>query len=195
MAVKVIFGLGNPGVKYAKTRHNAGAMVVDRIAQENGKKFRLAIFQSALLCEFKLGTERLILAKSTTYMNNSGVAVNKVLQRFDVSLNDMLVVYDDVDLPLGTMRFRVNGSSGGQKGMESIIEATKTMQINRLRVGIGMPQGFGDLSDYVLADFDRKESEIVDGVISQAAKVCSGWARLGSDYVMKNYSNLVKIGE
>jgi len=193
--VKIIFGLGNPGKEYAKTRHNAGAMVVERIAEINGKRFRSSFLLSSLMCEVKFGPETALLVKPVTYMNNSGTAVKKVLGKYKIKLNDVLVVYDDVALPLGVLRFRLNGSAGGQKGMASVIETVGTNEISRLRVGIDKPAGISDLADYVLADFNRNEIETVDKAIVQAATLCDSWVQSGSDYVIKNYGNLVKGGE
>lgn len=193
--MKIIFGLGNPGKEYAKTRHNAGAMVVERIAEINGKRFRSSFLLSSLMCEVKFGPETALLVKPVTYMNNSGTAVKKVLGKYKIKLNDVLVVYDDVALPLGVLRFRLNGSAGGQKGMASVIETVGTNEISRLRVGIDKPAGISDLADYVLADFNRNEIETVDKAIVQAATLCDSWVQSGSDYVIKNYGNLVKGGE
>ena len=170
------------------TRHNAGFMVVSRLAENCNGRFKSSFFLNASLCEVKIGDKRALLVKQTAYMNNAGPVVKKVLGRFKVDMAGVMVVHDDVDLPLGTLRFRTSGSAGGQRGMASIIDTLNTQELNRLRIGIGRPQDSLDTADYVLSEFNRNELEAAQGAISSAAKACEDWVKFGGEYVMKNYN-------
>jgi PTH1 family peptidyl-tRNA hydrolase len=120
-------------------------------------------------------------------MNNSGLCSRKVLYRYVIPEENLLVVYDDADLPLGTIRFRRKGSSGGHQGMASVIDNIKSQDINRLRIGISKPFD-ADLTEHVLSDFSLEEKIILNEAISKAASGCIDWVNLGSDYVMRNYN-------
>jgi len=147
----LIIGLGNPGKKYASTRHNVGWLVIDALAKQLKIKFRKL---SRLQAEIALG-EGIILAKPLTFMNNSGRAVAGLIKHFGIPTEDVAVVYDDLDLPVGKTRERHQGSSGGHRGMQSIIDRLKTTAIARIRIGIG--RGVGDPSEFVLQPFTRTE--------------------------------------
>lgn len=166
--IKLVVGLGNPGEKYKETRHNVGFMVIDELV----KRFRLKEFREESLSHvyrMRLGGREVILAKPQTFMNNSGLAVENLLEENGISPQEMLVVYDDLDLPPGTTRLRLKGSSGGHKGMESIIKTIKTEQFPRLRIGIGRPKSKGDVVNYVLSPFSGEEKQIIRRAISRAA--------------------------
>lgn len=186
--MKIIFGLGNPGQKYAMTRHNAGFMVVSRVAENCNGRFKSSFFLSASLCEVEIDNKHALLVKQSAYMNNAGVVVKKVLGRFKADISSVMVVHDDVDLPLGALRFRRSGSAGGQRGMMSIIDTLNTQDLSRLRVGVGRPQGATDTADYVLNEFDRNELEVAQKAISLAAQACEDWVKLGGEYVMTYYN-------
>ena len=114
--------------------------------------------------------------------------MKKVLGRFKADISSVMVVHDDVDLPLGALRFRRSGSAGGQRGMMSIIDTLNTQDLSRLRVGVGRPQGATDTADYVLNEFDRNELEVAQKAISLAAQACEDWVKLGGEYVMTYYN-------
>ena len=163
----LLAGLGNPGLRYSNTRHNLGFMLVDRLASESGKKFD-HLLPTCQVCPVKRLDRQLILAKPMTYMNRSGVAVRELLSRYSADPSQLIVAYDEVALPLGNIRLRLKGSSGGQKGMQSIIDALGTTEIARLRMGIDGERSPADLTDYVLSEFGRKERPIVEEVLDQA---------------------------
>lgn len=165
--MRLIVGLGNPGDRYASTRHNIGFMALDRIAQAYGIAVGKKGFQS-LHGSGKVGECKVILVKPQTFMNRSGEAVGEVAAYFRISPCDILVIYDDVDLPFGRLRIRPNGGSGGQRGMASIISTLGTDGFPRVRVGIGRPEG-GDVSGYVLSAFNGDERKVLDTVVERVA--------------------------
>ena len=165
--MRLIVGLGNPGDRYASTRHNIGFMALDRIAQAYGIAVGKKGFQS-LHGSGKVGECKVILVKPQTFMNRSGEAVGEVAAYFRISPCDMLVIYDDIDLPFGRLRVRGGGGSGGQRGMASIISTLGTDEFPRVRVGIGRPEG-GDVSGYVLSAFNSDERKVLDTVVGRVA--------------------------
>lgn len=186
--MKIIFGLGNPGLKYKNTRHNIGFKVVDRLAGNQGLRFKRSFKLNAYIAKFRVNKEDIVLVKPHTYMNRSGACVGKILRYYKVSPEDCLIIYDDVDLPLGILRLRVKGSAGGHRGMSSIIETVDSEVLNRLRIGIDKPVSNVDLSDYVLSEFSSKQMEALEEAVSKAVSACIDWVNLGNDYVMKNYN-------
>lgn len=176
----MIFGLGNPGKKYEKNRHNAGFRVVDKLAEKGKCSFKKRLEFNAAIAVFNeaVSQEEVYLVKPQTFMNNSGLAAAKIINRFDVAFSDILVVYDDVDLPLGSLRLKQKGSSGGQKGMASIINVLGTQEIQRLRIGID--RASLDTAEYVLSDFTKAEEEILTDVLGQAVSACLTWIESGS---------------
>ncbi|AEH50923.1 aminoacyl-tRNA hydrolase [Pseudothermotoga thermarum] len=160
----VVVGLGNPGPKYAFNRHNVGFMVVDRFAEINRCKWVLQKLYAESCCG------NFWLLKPLTYMNASGVAVREFLTSACLSVNNLIVVYDDVDLPCGKLRIRPKGSSGGHKGLESIIKELGTPDFIRIRIGIGPKPRDLSLADFVLQDFTKEELLIIDKVIDLAIK-------------------------
>ncbi len=165
--MRLIVGLGNPGDRYASTRHNIGFMALDRIAQAYGIAVGKKGFQS-LHGSGKVGECKVILVKPQTFMNRSGEAVGEVAAYFRISPCDILVIYDDIDLPFGRLRVRGGGGSGGQRGMASIIATLGTDEFPRVRVGIGRPEG-GDVSGYVLSPFNGDERKVLDTVVERVA--------------------------
>jgi PTH1 family peptidyl-tRNA hydrolase len=164
--MKLIVGLGNPGTEYERTRHNVGWMVLDAFA----KKFRIDITRhekSAMTGTGRVAGGSVMLAKPLTYMNLSGDAVRLLSNAYLDSSDDLLVVYDDIDLPVGKLRIRPNGSSGTHNGMRSIISTLSTENFPRLRVGIGGPAGV-QLRDHVLDEFNAEEQPVVDRAIERA---------------------------
>ncbi len=187
----LIAGLGNPGRQYSENRHNVGFMLVSRLADRLGVSFsRLeskALVTKAVHKEF-----RLVLAKPQTYMNLSGQAVSALLRFYKVPLENLLIAYDDVDLPLGTIRLRPGGSSGGQKGMGSIIEHLGTQEFPRLRIGIGRPPGRMDAAAYVLQDFSRGEIQILDEVLERGVQAVLTFVTDGLNTAMNQYNGIIE---
>ena len=184
--MKLIAGLGNPGIKYARNRHNVGFMALDKLARAEQKKFERQRFNAQLL-EINLAGERVLLVKPQTYMNLSGTAVQKLAAFYRIPRADVLVVYDDLDLPLGKIRLRANGSSGGHHGMESIINHLGGSDIPRLRIGIGRPNPTQDIG-HVLGNFHEDEMSILDDVLSRAEKALRVWARDGIVKAMNEFN-------
>lgn len=161
MKNKLIVGLGNPGKEYDKTRHNIGFMAVDYLAESKQVDFKTHKKSNSEIAE----TEHLILAKPHTFMNNSGRAVKKLISYFNVADSDILVIYDDVDLSIGEVRYREEGGSAGHKGMQSIIDNLNTNLIKRIRIGVG-DSGERDTSDYVLGKFSVSELKKIKPAIA-----------------------------
>ncbi|NCC54189.1 MAG: aminoacyl-tRNA hydrolase [Erysipelotrichia bacterium] len=155
--MKLIVGLGNPGKEYEKTRHNAGFMVMDKIAQELRVDINTSKFKG-MYTKINVKKESVILLKPQTYMNLSGESVREIMDYFKIDINDLLVIYDDLDLPVGKIRLRSKGSAGGQNGVKNIIQHLGTQQFNRIRVGIGKDEKI-PVVDYVLGKV-RKEDLI-----------------------------------
>lgn len=164
----LLVGLGNPGRKYQTHRHNIGFMLMDRLAADHQLSFGRVQHQ-ALVANGLIGGRAVILAKPQTYMNESGRAVSQLLNFFKLPLENLLVAYDDLDLPLGTVRFRSAGGAGGQKGIRSIIDSVGSQAFARVRLGIGRPPGQMDPADYVLRPFRGEEEVLRDIVLSEAA--------------------------
>lgn len=174
--MKLIVGLGNPGKKYEATRHNIGFVVVSALADKWKIKLNSKVFKS-FVGKGKFFKEDVIIALPQCYMNNSGEVVAPLLSRKKVKLKDLLVICDDVNLSLGIMRIRAKGSSGGHKGLESIIGRLGTGEFSRLRMGIGEKGLKGNLSDYVLLPFDKNEKQILGEVVNSAVSCCEIWIR------------------
>lgn len=164
MSPKLIVGLGNPGAKYVKTRHNAGFMVLDKIAKQEQTAFKV---HKKTECQIaKMG--EIILAKPAAFMNNSGRAIAKLINYFKIDKDGVLVVYDDVDLALGAIRFRKEGSSAGHRGMQSVIDAFATNKIKRVRIGVGKSPKI-ETDKYVLQNFLSDELKQMKAAINEAA--------------------------
>ncbi|WP_461832680.1 aminoacyl-tRNA hydrolase [Aquifex sp.] len=169
MDIRLVVGLGNPGKEYEKTRHNVGFMVLDSLVKTLRAK---GPYEEALSLTYRLRlpNKEVIFAKPMTYMNNSGAAVFNLLEEYKLSPEEMIVVYDDLDLPLGSMRLRLKGSSGGHRGVESIIKYIGTQNFPRLRIGIGRPKKKEDVVKYVLSPFPPEEEKIISNVIKKAVR-------------------------
>lgn len=176
--MKLIVGLGNPGRKYEKTRHNIGFRVASALADKWKIKLNSKAFKS-FIGKGEIFGKEVVVSLPQTYMNNSGEAVASLASRKKVELRDLFVISDDVNIPLGTMRIRAKGSSGGHKGLQSIAEALGSGDFSRLRIGIGKEGLKGDLSDYVLSPFDKDELKILDSAIEAAVECCEVWIEEG----------------
>ena len=186
----IIVGLGNPGNKYEKTRHNAGFMFVDYVCKANKTVFKLKKEFEAEVAEIFINNEKHILVKPITYMNNSGNAVYKVMNFYkknnDININDLIVIYDDMDLPIGSLRIRKNGSSGGHNGMKSIISCVGSTEFKRIRIGIGHPEE--NQIDFVLGKFSKREGEYIQNILDISPNLIDDLIIKGIDYVMNNYN-------
>lgn len=185
--MKWLVGLGNPGREYEKTRHNVGFRVIDRLSGKCGIPLKMTKWQ-ALLGEGKIDGEKFLLVKPLTYMNRSGEAVQKVLHWYKLSLEELLVVYDDLDLPVGKLRLREKGSAGGHNGMKSIIAHLGSDSFKRIRIGIGRPPEGMQVPDYVLSPFSKGESALVDQSLAKAAEAVRLWAKTPFAQVMNQYN-------
>ncbi len=185
--MKLIIGLGNPGRRYRDTRHNVGFGVVDELARRTGAEFEAAP-ADALMARAKAAGESVILAKPLTLMNLSGAAVAELAHYYRIAAADLLVVADDVSLPLGRLRARAQGSDGGHKGLRSIIERLGSEDFARLRVGVGRGDPRRELADHVLARFDPEERPIVDDAILRAADAAGVFVTDGIDVVMNRFN-------
>ena len=167
--MKIIVGLGNPGVQYRMSRHNIGFQILDRLAQISHLSIRTKRFQS-LYGKGSIDTQQVILAKPITFMNRSGEAVKKATDFFQLGVEDLVVVHDDLDLPFGRLRFKRRGGDGGHQGVRSIIESLGENKFLRLKVGVGRPPEGMDPAEYVLEAFDKMEQSRLDQVLSQGAE-------------------------
>ncbi len=167
--IYLIVGLGNPGVKYELTRHNIGFQVVDFIANKIDEKFKRVQF-NALIAKGSYKGKKIILTKPQTFMNNSGQSVGSLARYYKVDFENVIVIFDDVDLPFETIRVRSEGGSGGHKGMKSIIQHLgNSQEFPRIRFGVGRPPGRMDTADYVLQRFNKEEEKFIDLYIQKAS--------------------------
>ena len=186
----LIVGLGNPVLAYRHNRHNVGFMVADALADKLEIPLKRVKFK-AQIGNGKLEDIPIIIAKPLTFMNKSGEAVAPLVRYFKVPLERLLVIHDDMDLPLGTLRMRPSGGSAGHNGMLSIFDKLGTNAIPRLRVGIGRPPGRMDPADYVLQDFPRSEEELLSMVIAQACEAALAFITTGLEKAMNTYNGEV----
>lgn len=192
--MKLIVGLGNPGKEYKNTRHNSGYMAMERIADTLGVSLITQKWNS-LLTNAMIDNEKVILVKPLTYMNDSGSAVSQIASYYQIEEEDILIIHDDMDLPTGALRIRPNGSSGGQKGMESIIKALGTNKIARIRVGVGHSEkgNHAVVPDWVLSPVPKAEKEKFEHAIDFAAKAAIAWVSEDMNIVMSKYN--IRISE
>ncbi|MGE0481556.1 MAG: aminoacyl-tRNA hydrolase [Phycisphaerae bacterium] len=186
--MKLVVGLGNPGPQYAASRHNIGFMVLDELARrwKTGPGRFDRDFQGAL-AEAQRGDERVLLLKPATYMNLSGQSVASVVRFYRLALADMLVVSDDLDLPPGAMRIRAAGSSGGHRGLDSIIRMLASQEFARARIGIGKVHRDATV-DYVLGRVDARERNVFDEAIRAAADAVDCWVTNGAQTTMNRFN-------
>jgi len=165
---RVVVGLGNPGPEYQDTRHNVGQRVLDVLAKTVRGSWRRD--GATIVARGRWRGEEVRLVKPQAFMNESGPVVAKALRRAEAGPTDLILVYDDIDLPLGTVRLRMKGSHGGHNGVRSVIDALGTEQIKRVKVGVGRPDQKGDVPDHVLTSFERDELPLVDAAVAQAVE-------------------------
>ncbi|HEO5651372.1 TPA: aminoacyl-tRNA hydrolase [Streptococcus agalactiae] len=165
--VKMIVGLGNPGSKYNDTKHNIGFMAVDRIVKNLDVNFTEdKNFKAEIGSDFING-EKIYFIKPTTFMNNSGIAVKALLTYYNISIKDMIIIYDDLDMEVGKIRFRQKGSAGGHNGIKSIIAHLGTQGFDRIKVGIGRPNGRMTVINHVLGKFDKNDEIMISNTLDK----------------------------
>ena len=187
--MKLIVGLGNPGREYRDTRHNVGFKVADELARRAGLEFSLAPSQvPETFVAKRFGPTPTLIAKPLTFMNRSGDAVAALAHYFDIVLDDLLVVVDDVDLPFGRLRARARGSAGTHNGLRSLVSRLGSTEFPRLRLGVGRGDARRDLADHVLATFERDEMGALEEFITRAADAAEMFAVEGIGKVMNAYN-------
>ncbi len=185
--MKIVVGLGNPGSEYTRTRHNIGFEVLDELARRWQAVSPKTKFQ-AEICETSFQGEKVVLAAPQTYMNLSGQSVAQIVKFYQAQPGDVLVICDDMNIPLGRLRFRGSGSAGGQKGLKNIIDCLATEHVPRLRFGIGRPPGQMDAVNFVLAKFRKQEWDEVLTLIQRAADGVETWIREGVPTAMNLFN-------
>ncbi|MGB7767754.1 MAG: aminoacyl-tRNA hydrolase [Verrucomicrobiia bacterium] len=187
----LIVGLGNPGAEYTKTRHNAGFLLVEKLAArwrvdwKNERKF------NARMARAERHGRRVLLCQPQTFMNSSGAAVGVLTNFYQLPLKQLLVMVDDADLPLGEIRLRAGGSSGGHHGLESIGQHLGSREFARLRLGIGRQDGAREITDYVLSRFDPAETALMKQVLDRAASQAECWLNDGIQKAMNRFNGVV----
>ena len=179
--MKLVVGLGNPGLKYKNTRHNLGFRVVDALLKDFKARTRVDSESSCLKAKLDFKEESFVLCKPLTFMNLSGSTVVKLAQMHRLKPEDILVLCDDIHLELGRIKIKAAGSSGGHKGLESIINSLKSNAFSRLRIGIAAPLSRGELSGYVLAHFSSQEDRVIRSSITKAKEAVLCWLEKGRE--------------
>jgi PTH1 family peptidyl-tRNA hydrolase len=185
--MKLVAGLGNPGARYRGTRHNVGFEVVDLVARRIGAGFDAAP-ADALQAKWRLADDVVLLVKPLTYMNVSGQAVAALSRYYKVALPDVLIVCDDVNLPLGRLRVRANGSEGGHNGLRSVAAEFGSIDYARLRIGVGRGDSRRDLADHVLARFEPDEMSGIEAAVARAADAVGTWVSDGLAKTMNTFN-------
>lgn len=188
--MKAVIGLGNPGLRYHNTKHNAGFMLLDHIVQEMKLVYRNDF--RGKMAEGRLEGEKVLLLKPYTYMNLSGLAVVQLAGFYKVSPHDILVIHDDLDLPLGRIRLRPKGSSGGHKGLKSIIAELGSQEFWRLKIGVGRPQEEGDIVSHVLSSFKKDEKVIIREALNRAGNAVQLWLKDEGEQAMNIYNREIE---
>lgn len=178
--MKIIVGLGNIGTRYDETRHNTGFMVVDQLARDYHLGAFTHLKQEAVAVSGIINGEKVMLVKPTTFMNDSGRAVGPLVDYYDIDLDDLVIVNDDLDMPVGKVRLKTHGASGGHNGLKSIISALGTKNFNRVKVGIDHPQ-HGTVVSHVLGKFSKEERPKFDQAVEQAEHALEDWIN-GEDF-------------
>lgn len=183
----LIVGLGNPGKTYDHTRHNIGFAAVEKLAKKHGLEFKKQLKFKGALATGKVGEDPVMLLMPLTFMNLSGEAVALVMHYYQINLSRLIILTDDVDLPLGQLRIRINSGSGGHNGLKSIEECLQTNRYPRLRIGVGDREE-GELADHVLSRFSEEEEKLVPGVLERVVQAVEIWLDKGLTSAM-NFAN------
>ena len=184
--MKLIVGLGNPGKKYEKTRHNAGFRFIDSYVESNNLIFNKEKF-SGLYTDFIYNDEKVILLKPEKYMNLSGEVISEYMKFFKINIEDILIIYDDLDTPLGTLKLKYQGSSGGHNGLKDIENHLKTTEYKRIKLGIGNDKS-KDTIDYVIGKMPKKELEMLNSINKHATNIIEDYLNLTFDNLMNKYN-------
>ncbi len=190
--MRAVVGLGNPGEEYAGTPHNAGFAVVDEVTHRWSCRLRRSWRAKALVGKTAVGGSDVLVVKPETFMNLSGEAVSSVLRYWKLAPEDLIVVVDDADLPLGTIRIRAKGGSGGHRGLTSVIESLKSESFARVRIGIGRGEGEQSLKEYVLSALARAERSLFEDEVKRAADAVECILELGVDRAMNRFNASVQ---
>lgn len=190
----LIVGLGNPGRGYQDNRHNIGFQLLNRLAERLGVSFS-RLQSKALVTDSRYQGHKVILAKPQTFMNLSGQSAGPLVNFYKVPLENLLIVYDEVDLPFGTLRLRPFGGSGGHNGMKSLITRLGTEAFPRLRLGVGRPPGRMEAADYVLQDFSKQEQELLPEILEQAGEAALTFVAQGIEAAMTQYNGAALNGD
>ncbi|WP_026908536.1 aminoacyl-tRNA hydrolase [Paucisalibacillus globulus] len=185
--MKCIIGLGNPGKKYEATRHNIGFMVIDELLSRHNLNLNKDKFKGKYAIE-TINGEKVILLEPQTYMNLSGESLRPLMEYYDINVEDVLVIYDDLDIPTGKVRLRQKGGHGGHNGIRSIIDHLGTKDFKRIRLGVGRPTSPIPVVDYVLGSFPKEEQVAVQESIQKAADACEKWLNKQFEEVMNEFN-------
>ncbi len=188
--IYLIAGFGNPGREYRNTRHNVGFKLIDSLVTEFNTKLTKVQFK-AMIGSFEHENAHVILAKPQTFMNLSGQAVSSLIRFYKIPLDHVIVAHDDIDLPLGTIRIRPGGGSGGQKGLASTIEKLGTQDFPRMRIGIGRPSGSQEAAGYVLQEFSKTDEKILGEVLPTAVQAIRTFVSGGLDAAMTRFNGSI----
>lgn len=185
--MKLIIGLGNPGKTYEQTRHNIGFHVIDHLASKWNAPLTQAKFKG-MYSVIHRPEGKVVLLKPLTYMNLSGESVSALMDYYDIDIDDIIVIYDDLDLPTGQLRLRQKGSAGGHNGIKSLIQHLGTQNFNRIRIGISRPPAGMKVPDYVLAKFNAEEKPLMQEAVGKSADACNYWLSKPFIEVMNEYN-------
>jgi PTH1 family peptidyl-tRNA hydrolase len=195
-SLHLIVGLGNPGAEYARTRHNAGFLVVEELARRGTANWNLERKFNARIAKRDLPGRKVLLAEPQTFMNASGEAIGALLNFYRVSNAQLLVIVDDADLPLGEIRLRPKGSGGGHHGLESIEQHIGSQNYARLKIGIGRTKdGRREITNYVLGKFNADEKKLLEKVLQRAADQAECWVADGMEKAMNRFNGVVNLEE
>ncbi len=189
--MKLVVGLGNPGRRYEGTRHNVGYAVLAELVRRHGTTAPREKFHGEVV-EADLGGQKALLLRPLTFMNRSGISVQEAVSFYKLANEELLVLCDDLNLPVGKLRIRAGGSSGGQKGLDDIIGRLGTDEFSRLRVGIGAAPENWDWADYVLSRFAPGELPAIEQAVERSADAVAAWAREGVEFCMNQYNYTTK---
>ena len=183
----LLVGLGNPGAKYASTRHNMGFLALDGLADREGFRFNKLRFR-AWTAQWKVGDQQVLVMKPQTYMNLSGESVGAAARFYKIPAEHILVISDDIDLPVGKLRLRSAGSAGGHNGLKNIIQHLGSERFPRIKVGVGAKPPKMDLADYVLSRFGAEEQKLMDEAFGEAAEAAVMMMTAGAERAMNHYN-------
>ena len=191
--MKLIIGLGNPGILYRNSRHNIGFQVIQSLAKVKKTALKKERSASALSAKARIEGVDAVLAVPLTFMNLSGGAVKLLLKKYKINLEDLLVICDDLDLEFGRIKLQPHGSSAGHRGIQSIIDFLGSSEFCRMRIGIGRPKGDLEASEYVLAHFNKKENTRLPAIINNALDCCRSWTLAGTEKSMNIFNRRVNL--